>query len=397
MTAAELEQLLSNMESDRVERKESATDMSRIQQAICAFANDMPGHGEPGVLFIGVKDDGACADLAVTDELLLRLAGIRSSGNILPIPAMIVQKHTLQDCEMAVVIVEPSQYPPVRFKGRTWIRVGPQRATATVEEESRLSERRRAKDLPFDLRPIPAATLGDLDVDAFERTYLTVAIAPDVLEQNKRTPEQQLASMRFVTPDHSSIPTVVGLLTVGKTPADFIPGAYVQFLRIDGVQLNDSIADQKECHGPLTDVLKQLDDIINANVRIATDIQSGTTERRWPDYPHVALQQLVRNAVMHRNYESSNAPVRLTWFLDRIEIQKPGGPLGQVTRENFGQPGITDYRNPNVAEVMKTLGYVQRFGVGLQLARKSLSDNGNPPPEFDVQENHVLVIVRIRK
>jgi ATP-dependent DNA helicase RecG len=99
---------------------------------------------------------------------------------------------------------------------------------------------------------------------------------------------------------------------------------------------------------------------------------------------------------MHRDYQTSNAPVRVTWFSDRIEIQNPGGPFGQVTRQNFGQPGITDYRNPNVAEVMKNIGYVQRFGVGIQIAQKSLTDNGNPLAVFQVEDNHVLVTVRRR-
>ena len=126
------------------------------------------------------------------------------------------------------------------------------------------------------------------------------------------------------------------------------------------------------------------------------DIQSASREIRRPDYPLVALQQLVRNAVLHRDYQTTNAPVRVTWFKDRIEMQNPGGPFGQVTRENFGKPGITDYRNPHLAEVLKTLGFVQRFGVGIQLARKQLHENGNPEIAFDVQENHVLVTVRRR-
>jgi ATP-dependent DNA helicase RecG len=86
--------------------------------------------------------------------------------------------------------------------------------------------------------------------------------------------------------------------------------------------------------------------------------------------------------------------VRLSWFSDRIEILSPGGPFGQVTTENFGRPGITDYRNPHLAEAMAVLGYVQRFGVGIQLARRDLERNGNPPPEFVVEPSHVLVIVR---
>lgn len=124
------------------------------------------------------------------------------------------------------------------------------------------------------------------------------------------------------------------------------------------------------------------------------DIQSSATERRHADYPLAALQQLVRNAVMHRSYEATNAPIRFTWFSDRIELINPGGPYGIVTRENFGSPGVTDYRNPHLAEAMKVLGYVQRFGVGIATARRLLAANGNPPPEFEPRDTHVLVTIR---
>lgn len=392
----ELKLLLMDLESDRVERKESISEPRKIRQAICAFANDMPGHNEPGVIFIGVKDNGDCAGLAVTDALLRQLADMRSDGNILPLPTMSVHKKTIDDCDVAVTIVWPSLFPPVRYDGRIWIRVGPRRAIASEEEERRLIERRRALDRPFDLRPMPEATLNDLDLDLFQRTYLRAAFAADILDQNQRTEVQQLASLRFVASNANSVPTVVGLITLGKSPADLIPGAYLQFLRVDGTGLADPILDQKDCHGPLAELLRQIDGILSANIHIATDITSAPTEVQRPDYPIAALQQLVRNAIMHRDYETSNAPTRITWFSDRIEIQNPGGPYGQVTVENFGQPGITDYRNPHVAEAMRTLGYVQRFGIGIQIARKRLADNGNPEPEFNVQQNHVLVIVRKR-
>lgn len=85
---------------------------------------------------------------------------------------------------------------------------------------------------------------------------------------------------------------------------------------------------------------------------------------------------------------------RITWFNDRIEIQNPSGSFGQVNKQNFGQPGVTDYRNPHLAEAMKNLGYVQRFGVGIQLARKELQKNGNPPLEFVVEDAHLLVTLK---
>lgn len=396
LSDTELDALLVDLESDRVERKASFSDPDRAREAVCAFANDLPGHNKPGVLFVGVHDDGRSANLTIDDALLLKLSDMRSDGNILPIPALVVQKRSLHGIDVAVVIVEPSDAPPVRYKGRVCIRIGPRRSYASAEEERRLSEKRRSRDLPYDLHELSSANLDDLDIDRFRREYLPVAVARDVLEANERSVEQQLASLRFITVDPPHHPTVTGILVIGKSPEDTIAGAYIQFLRLAGTQLDAPIAARHEVYGSVIDVLRRIDEVILANIDVATDVQTGPIEIQRPDYPLGALQQLVRNAVMHRDYHSSNAPIRLTWFDDRIEIQNPGGPFGQVTIENFGTPGITDYRNPHLAESLRNLGFVQRFGVGIAIARKQLADNGNPPLEFSREPNHILATVRRR-
>jgi ATP-dependent DNA helicase RecG len=390
----QLEILLDDLESDRVERKESVSKGDKIAEAICAFANDLPNHLQPGVLFVGIYDNGDCAHTTIDDQLLLTLSDYRSNGNILPFPMMVVQKRRIKGCEIAVIIVEPSDAPPVRFKGRTCIRVGPRRAIATQEEERRLTEKRRSRDLPFDIRPIQLATIDDLDMVLFQRVYLPSSLPPDIIQQNHRTLEQQLMSMRFTSTGNTSYPTLLGILVIGNDPRQFFPGAYIQFLRIDGTELTDPIKDQKEIDGPLPEQLRLLDEILEANISIATDISTQAKEIRHPDYPLVALQQLARNAILHRTYEGTYAPVRINWFSDRIEIQNPGGPFGQVNVQNFGTPGITDYRNPHIAEAMKNLGYVQRFGMGISLARNELRKNGNPPPDFKAEDTYVLVTIR---
>jgi ATP-dependent DNA helicase RecG len=130
---------------------------------------------------------------------------------------------------------------------------------------------------------------------------------------------------------------------------------------------------------------------------VAVDLTSTPTEHRAALYPTPALQQLIRNAVLHRTYEGTNSPIRVTWFNDRIEISNPGGPYGVVTANSFGRPGVTDYRNPVLAEAMKTLGFVNRFGVGIQTARHALAQNGNPDLEFTIEPNWVLATVRRRQ
>lgn len=190
------------------------------------------------------------------------------------------------------------------------------------------------------------------------------------------------------------IPTVIGSLVLGTRPRDILPCAYVQFLRLQGTELSTPIVDAADIDGRLGQLISRVDDKLKAHISTAVDITSGDLEKRRVDYPLAALQQLVRNAIMHRTYEATNAPVRITWFADRIEIMNPGGPFGLVTKANFGEPGVTDYRNPHLAEAMKTLGHVQRFGVGIAIARRLLADNGNPSLELEPRDTHVRVTVR---
>lgn len=115
--------LLSELESDRVERTISTNKVNKFGEAICAFANDLPGHGQAGYLLLGVHNNGALSGLRVTDELLQRLGAIRSDGNVLPQPAMSVARFSLDGGDVAVVEVLPSDMPPVRYRGQAWIQV----------------------------------------------------------------------------------------------------------------------------------------------------------------------------------------------------------------------------------------------------------------------------------
>ncbi len=76
-------------------------------------------------------------------------------------------------------------------------------------------------------------------------------------------------------------------------------------------------------------------------------------------------------------------PLCFYWFSDHIEIQNPGGLYGLVTPETF--PNQNDYRNPKIAEIMKTLGFVNQFGRGVFRAQTLLEENGNSQPSFETE------------
>jgi len=390
-SANEISSLFRALESETVERKESHRNaLDKIREAICAFSNDLPGHKRTGVIFVGQRDDGQCANLSIDDNVLKTLGGLRSEGKILPFPTMSVERQTIDGCTVAVIQVEPSQSPPVRVDGRTWIRVGARRAVATVEEERRLTEKQRWHNIPFDMRPFAGATVNDLDITRFELEYVSAATSPEIRRLNGRDSAAKLRALRMTDPNGT--PTAAALLLLGHDPRQFLPGAYVQFLRVEGTMLTSPIKSQKELGGTVPDQVRQLEELVGLNITTSAAI-AGPVRREQSDYPMAALEQLLRNALLHRNYEGSTAPVRITWYTDRIEIQNPGGLFGEVTQENIWN-NVTSYRNPALAEGLKVLGLVERFGFGLERAREAMRENGNPPIEFEFQPNHVLFILR---
>ncbi len=157
---------------------------------------------------------------------------------------------------------------------------------ATPDEERRLAERRRSRDLPFDQRPVLGSTIADLDLELFRSTYLPVAVGAEVLAENDRSIEQYLASLRLFDLD-STAPTALGLLVVGFDPSAWIPGAYVQFVRYEGCDSSSNVLDHEELRGNVIGQLDALGRLIPANIRTAIKSTGDLRQQDVPDYPLV--------------------------------------------------------------------------------------------------------------
>jgi len=388
ITQNELVELMADLESDRIERTESTSNTDKFSQAVCAFANDLPNHKKPGYLVIGVDKRGNPADINVTEQLLENLGALRSNGNIQPLPVIHVAKMSFEGSDIAVVEVQPSDLPPLRYKGQVWIRVGPRKATASEQEERILTEKRIAKARSFDASPMGEASLNDLSIAQFQ-AYRQEVVDAEVIAANHRSIEDQLASLRFFDSQHH-VPTVAGLLLFGKNARFYLPGAYVQFLRLPGATLTDRPSDEAEISGDLPSVLRELEVRIKANNRKHPGKVSALRETSISDYPDVAIREILLNAIMHRDYQS-NTPVKFYWFEDRIEIHSPGGLYGEVTSETLEKR--SSYRNPVMAETMKALGYVNRYGYGIQRAKAAMEKNANPQINFEVDDRNFLAVL----
>lgn len=341
-----ISQLLKDLESDRVERTISTTNTDKFGQAICAFANDLPAHNQPGYLILGADDDGNLKPIDITDDVLKNLAAIRTDGNIQPQPSLVVEKVALDEGEIVIVEVQPAIFPPVKYKGRIWIRVGPRKGVANEADEKILYEKRTSNIRTFDAMPCIGTTVDDLDLSVFKLQYLPKALPEDVIKTDTRDIRYQLQSLGFYDM-RFNCPTYAGILLFGKDVERYLPGAYVQYVRFDGKDRAGKIVNEYKFAGNLCSMLQQLDTFVDTTITNRRPIPvTALREEIVIDYPHWATRELLMNAICHRDYEG-HGPIQFYQYDDRIEILNPGGLYGKANPQNF--PYVNDYRNSVVS------------------------------------------------
>lgn len=123
--------------------------------------------------------------------------------------------------------VQPSEFPPVRYRGRVWVRVGPRKSIATEAEEKILTERRLSNIHTFDAMPCLGTSIDDLDVSLIRKEFLPKAVAEDVLGEDKRDITDQFASLGLYDLRYNC-PTNGAIVLFGKNPERHVHGAYIQ-------------------------------------------------------------------------------------------------------------------------------------------------------------------------
>jgi ATP-dependent DNA helicase RecG len=385
----ELQYLLNTTETYRVEKTISTGNTDKFCEAICAFSNDMPNSRKNGYLIIGANDDGSLSGLKVDDALMKKISAIRSDGNILPLPVMNTERFSFEGGDLLVAEVTPSLSTPVRYRGRTFIRIGPRKDIASAEEERILTERSTANLATFDVMPCREASLDDLYLDKIKAEYLPQAIDQDILVNDHRSIKEQLASLRLYNKD-LDCPTFAAVILFGRTPKYYLLGCYIQYVHFDGYDKASDIINEKTFIGGLIDLLPKLDVFLDYSIVMQRPVPiSILKEKMQYNYPKLALRELLMNACMHRDYQS-NMPIRLYRFKDRIELMNAGGLYGEARPENF--PNVNDYRNPVIAEGMKNMKYVNMFNRGIDRVQSMLKENGNQQALFDVNKLTVFEV-----
>jgi len=386
-------------ESDHVEWKRSAQDSDGILRAVCAFANDLAGSGAAGYLVLGIEKDGRVRGIPAgeLDETQRDLGDRLRSTKIQPNPSCDISVHRVEgDAVLILIKTQPYPVPPVVMLDQVaWVRQGSSTRRATQADLTRLNERRPEHTQPFDLRPVVAAGLEDLNLLHLRDRYEADRIGD--LDAETFPPLEQWLTQRQLGRPSAGIwrPNRAALLLYGMSPQTWLPGAKIEFVRYAGADSDSDVIVRKTITGTLADQLEGLWAQLNAHLISVPEQRGGESlvERFYPQYPLEALKELARNLVQHRLYEGTHAPGRVEWYADRIEFSNPGGPFGRASEGDFGDH--TDYRNPIVTAGLVEMGYVQQLGRGIRRVRLLLERNGNPPLEVD-KDGFTRVVIRVR-
>ncbi len=236
--------------------------------------------------------------------------------------------------------------------------------------------------------PCLESSIRDFTPGLFE-AYRNQAFDAETIAANHQTIEEQMAALHFFN-HQFGCPTYAGLILFGRKPRYFLLGHYVQYLLFPGNAITDLPIDQAEIAGDLPSMIREIEIRIRTITTNALKQLGAWREQIVPDYPEWAVRELLINALVHRDY-TATTPIRFYVFEDRIEITSPGGLFGTSNPENF--PNVNAYRNPVLAEAVKTLGFINRFGYGVIRAQSLLAQNGNPPATFEFSSVTVKVTI----
>ncbi|MCS4511615.1 RNA-binding domain-containing protein [Xylophilus ampelinus] len=354
METTELIDLLSRGEDSRQQFKTDMNNADALAAEIVAFSNTAGGR-----IFIGVNDDGSVrglsgADVARLNMLIANVASqaVRPAVNPLtenvPHPAGMV---------LVLSISEGVNKPYMDKNGAIWVKNGSDKRRATSREElQRLFQ--QAGLVHADETPVAGLSAGDVDMPYFE-TFFEQQFGDPLAQHNQSLP-QLLTNMNLMNQGQLN---VAGGLLFAKSPQYALPAFIVKAVAFVGIEIEDErYIDSRDIAGKLADVFQQTLGFIVANTRAAQGEQ-GFNSQGQPEIPRIVWEELVANALIHRDYFVS-APIRVLVFSDRVEIISPGHLPNNLTIENI-KAGNSNMRNPILASFAAKLLPYRGLGSGL--------------------------------
>jgi ATP-dependent DNA helicase RecG len=352
-------------EFEDVEAKRAAGGVPEsLASTLAAFAN-----ARGGLVILGLDERQGFAATGVPDAVATWNSVVSiAREKLTPPPALSVEVAPFEGVNLVVAEVEP--LPPAQrpcyvktkgLYGGAFVRVGDGDQRLTPYEIDRMRE--NAGQPRWDDEPVRQATIQDLNRDSFSRL---------IENARRRSPrvfgnadEADALAMLGVLVRHEGIlvPSLAGLLSVGRYPQQFFPQLMVSvaiYPHVErgrggpgGVRFLDSAA----LGGSVPDMVVDAVQVVQRNLRVVSQVVGAGRLDHWEIEPEV-IREAVVNALMHRDYspQARGTQVQVEVFPDRAEVSSPGGLFGNVRLEGLGESGTSSSRNPRLAALLQEVG-----------------------------------------
>ena len=371
-----IEEVLAVEEMQVFDRKSVNIAPKVLAIPIIAFAN-----ADGGTVAIGISDktrriEGVDYEIQKLNELL------RVPFDFC-VPTVKVEIEKVQcidfkgrENHVLLMHIEPSMEVHANQADEVFMRVGDKSKKLAFEERMQLMYDKGERF--FEDKPVPETDIEDIDLAFVEKYIAQIGYsktAMEYLRENKGFIKEKNGKVQISS---------AAILLFGKNPQLYFPRARVRFIRYEGTeervgtQMNviKDVIFEGNILKMITDAVAYLDTQIKEKTYLGEDGLFVTEE----EYPKFVRQEIIVNAVTHRDYSIRGTDIQIKMFDDRIVVESPGKLPGLVKTDNIRHTHFS--RNPKIAEFLKVYSFVKEYGEGVDRMCKELEAVGLQDPEY---------------
>lgn len=375
--------LLQSPEDKTLEFKQDTSSHEGIVKTLIAFANT-----SGGTLVIGVEDKtkkikGVDKPLDI-EERLANLISSSISPKLIPNIEIVPWRKTY----LVTVEIYPSNNRPHFLEKRglekgTFIRIG---STNRLADPSMIDELKRySQSKSFDEQPNIALSKDEIDFNAVNDAFSEYRIIKDA----------DYETLRLLTKVQKKyVPTNGGIILFGKNREKYFPDAWLQAGRFQGKDKSNIIDSENIDAYPIIAIKKTID-FIQKHLFHSMEIKTIKRQEKW-NVPEIALREAIINAFVHADYSQSGAPIRVSIFDDRIEIENPGILPFSLTIDDL-YAGVSKLRNPVIGRVFHELKLIERWGSGITRMTRACEEAGLEKPKLEEIAARFRVTIYLQK
>ncbi|MBL7204330.1 MAG: putative DNA binding domain-containing protein [Desulfobacteraceae bacterium] len=383
MNLKELNKLVKQGETDRLEFKKTTGQRTSAAKTVCAFLN---GHG--GRVLFGVTDAGKIAGQKSGNKTLEDLS--RELKKIDPSVSPDINTVQLENGNAVIVVAVKKGDGPYALDGRPYERTGAVTQVMSRESyERRLIERMHPTQR-WENQPVcEGVTISDLDEEEIQ-TLLANAARIGRMETPRHTDTESILRGLDLIQDEKPLNAAVVLF--GRDVWSYFPQCEIRMARFRGTSRRPDFSDNRQYNGNAFSLLRRAERFLLDHVPIAGRVIPGKMIREdYPWYPPSATREALANAICHRDYTIPGGAVSLAMHDDRLEISNPGEFHFGITPEKLKEPHESKPWNPLIANAFYRAGIIERWGSGTTNIVSWCEENGNPIPQWQERAGSVVL------